>query len=225
MISLTELNMQPVIDWQKQSIPHSRHQTNMAHIPMQYYRIISLRFIFSMLSIVGLMSNRTFSLPTSSSAYNVPVRTLSSVIYPLQLLLNNNTLLQFRSLFRVTDITQYPYKPWQVTEQISGDLLLIDDVLFNRTACAPSSLPARRDPWFALVNLDTGCSSLDVVVSILKSVQPQNKSALQGFVFYMNKLDSIPVSYAVSNSSGRYLSVPSSYLLTCLITCMLIFLL
>ncbi len=178
-------------------------------IPVQLLSLFGGRYnrlFLYLIALGGLLSGCSSQTPTFSPKLRTATpRATKPVIDPLQILLNKDTLLEFRPFFNVRNP--------QLTEQVAGELIYISGDIFNHSLCRLNGLPPREKHWFGLLKLNDECSSVQTVVRILQSTKSFNSSTLQGFVFYLNDLDNIPVSNYSANTTGTHLGHSTDALL------------
>lgn len=155
---------------------------------------------------IGLLNLVSLCTPQISSGFSQsysPTSTLNPVIHSLQLLLNNQTHLLFRSYPRVKDFNVDLSQFKSPTKQQPSDLIFIGSNFFDGQRCTLKGLPSRESSWFALIDLRNDCSSLDVIFSVLSSARSINGTLLRGILFYVDEVPGAPSLNGLGNRSGE----------------------
>ncbi|VDO07467.1 unnamed protein product [Rodentolepis nana] len=126
----------------------------------------------------------------------------------LQLLFNNKTQLQLKPYL--------PFKDYNTdlhnhnTSSLASHpsvLIHVGDNYFDFQSCILKCLPSLNSSWFASINLKEGCSSVEVIYSILKSAQTINGSGLRGILFFVDAIPNAPSLHYLANQP-EMLSAP-----------------
>lgn len=182
---------------------------------MFYVSTLTHKNICLLISIIislNLVSLSRSQIPNTDNQSLIAASTLNPVINTLQLLLNNRTQLHFKSYPRIKDFSVDSYHNKSSNPPRPSELIFIDKNFFDYQHCLLKDLSNRNNSWFAIVDLKEGCSSLDVVLSVLKSARSSNGSRLRGILFYVDEIPSAPSLHGLVNRSGNiFLPISTTY--------------
>ncbi|VDM32316.1 unnamed protein product [Hydatigera taeniaeformis] len=99
------------------------------------------------------------------------------------------------------------------TKQQPSDLIFIGSDFFDDQQCYLKGLPSRESSWFALIDLRSHCSSLDVIFSVLKSARLINGTLLKGVLFYVDEIPGAPSLNGLGNRSELHSAPLYAFLL------------
>ncbi|KAL5964487.1 hypothetical protein TSMEX_007797 [Taenia solium] len=173
----------------------------------------SIQFVAYIIALLSLLSLCTPQISNGFSQSYSPTSTLNPVIHSLQLLLNNQTHLLFRSYPRVKDFSVDLSQLKSPTKERPSDLIFISSNFFDDQQCSLKGLPSRDSSWFALIDLRNDCSSLDVIFSVLKSARSVNGTLLRGILFYVDEIPGVPSLNGLGNSSELHSAPLYAFLL------------
>nr|CDS29744.2 goliath e3 ubiquitin ligase [Hymenolepis microstoma] len=118
----------------------------------------------------------------------------------LQLLFNNKTQLHLKSYPPIKDYNADLHNHNNSSHHSA--LIYIGDHYFDFQNCILKYLPSLNNSWFASVDLKEGCSSVEVIHSILKSAQTLNGSNLRGILFFVDAIPGAPSLHYLANRPG-----------------------
>ncbi|VDK37937.1 unnamed protein product [Taenia asiatica] len=173
----------------------------------------NIQFVAYIIALLSLLSLCTPQIPNGFSQSYSPTNTLNPVIHSLQLLLNNQTHLLFRSYPRVKDFNVDLSQLKSPTKERPSDLIFISSNFFDDQQCSLKGLPSRDSSWFALIDLRNDCSSLDVIFGVLKSARSVNGTLLRGILFYVDEIPGAPSLNSLGNRSELHSAPLYAFLL------------
>ncbi|KAM7535014.1 hypothetical protein Aperf_G00000089347 [Anoplocephala perfoliata] len=163
--------------------------------------------LLSIIILLHLVSLCRSQISNSDNQSLTSASTLNPVINTVQLLLNNGTQLHFKSYSRIKDLSVDLLYNRSSNPPPPSELIFIDENFFDYQHCLLKDLTNRNNSWLAIIDLKEECSSMDVVLSVLKSARSNNESRLRGILFYVDKIPSVPSLHGLVNRS-ELTSVP-----------------